>query len=503
MKLLTAQQIKACDQYTIDKAEISSLDLIEYAARQCTEWLKKTLPDNTLYIVLCGVGNNGGDGLAITRQLHESGYAAKAFVLQLREELSEECQANFKRLENLDENLVTIVPRETFITDIPQHIVIVDAILGTGLSQPVSGWLKSFIDHINALPNCKIAIDLPSGLSADHLPEKNSAILKADYTLSFQFFKRSFFHAEAGFFTGKLQILDIGLHPEFIKNTHSSYFASDRQSVRDIYKVRNRFSHKGTYGHALVVGGSQGMMGAITLCAKAALRSGVGKVTALIPEMGYNIFQTQLPEAIFVTSGETYITEIRNSLGANVTGIGPGLGLSRKTVEALERFIEEQKECIVLDADALNILSNRKDLLHKLPHNSILTPHPKEFERLFGETSDSMQRLELARTKAMLHNIIIVLKDHHTVVVSAEGECWYNTTGNAGMATAGSGDVLTGMITSFLAQGYEPQDAAVLAVYLHGLAGDYAASRQSMEAMIAGDIIANLGNAFKEMTSTG
>lgn len=500
MKIFSAEQIKACDSYTVQAKNITSIELMEQAASQCTNWLKSHLADNTLYVVLCGTGNNGGDGLAITRLLHQNGYAAKAFLLEYSSELSPNCATNLQNLKNIDESLVSTVPQDTFITDLAPHIVILDAILGTGLNRPVDGWLKQFIHQINELPNLKLAIDIPSGLSSDDLPS-NNAIFKAQHTLSFQFYKRSFLHPEAAKYTGNIHILDIGLHPTFIEQTATHYFTIDQKEIKKIYKPRDPFTHKGDYGHTLLVGGSYGMMGAIALCAKAALRSGVGKVTALIPDMGIAIFQNQVVEAMCLTSGENYITEIRNSLGVNATGVGPGMGLARRTAEALENFIEEQKEPLVLDADALNIISNKKDLLHKLPHNSILTPHPKEFERLFGETTDSIKRVELARTQAMRYNIIIVLKNHHTVVTTPEGECWYNTTGNAGMATAGSGDVLTGIITSLLAQGYESQDAALLGVYLHGLAGDYAAAKKSMEAMIASDIIEHLGDAFKFVAS--
>lgn len=499
MKIFSASQLKACDHYTAQAKGITSLQLMENAAAQCANWLKLNMPEHSLYVVLCGTGNNGGDGLAITRMLHQSGHGAKAFVLQLNDTLSEDGEANYRALKHTDEQLVSLVPQDTFIADIAPHIIIIDAILGTGLNKPVSGWLKQFIERINKLPNYKIAIDIPTGLPADVLPVADAAIIKANVTLSFQFYKRSFLHPEAARYTGAIRILDIGLHPKFIEQTASHYYSIDKKAIKEIYKPRDPFTHKGDYGHALVVGGSLGMMGAVSLTAKAALRAGAGKVTGLIPDMGYVIFQNHIPEAMFVTSGENYITEIRNSLGVNASGVGPGLGLARRTAEALEHFIEEQKDPIVLDADALNIISNKKELLHKLPHNTILTPHPKEFERIFGETHDSLQRIELARTQAMRLNIIIVLKDHHTAVITSEGECWYNTTGNAGMATAGSGDVLTGIITSLLAQGYEPENAAILGVYLHGLAGDFAASRHSMEAMIAGDIIEHLGTAFREI----
>jgi hydroxyethylthiazole kinase-like uncharacterized protein yjeF len=496
MKIFTSSQIKACDAYTIYASGITSLELMERAAGKCAEWLMHNMSKDAVFIVLCGTGNNGGDGLALTRLLHRQGYGAKAFLLQFSPELSGDCKTNLIRLQNMDAELVTVLQPGSFITDIPSNIIIIDAILGTGLNRPAEGWVAEFMEHINQLPNKKIAIDIPSGMPADNIPDTEAAILRAEHTLSFQFYKRSFLHIETGQLAGKIHLLDIDLHQTFISSTQTNYQTIDEAKMKEIYKPRDPFSNKGTYGNALVIGGSYGMIGAVVLATRAALRSGAGKVRTFIPECGYDIIQSSVPEAMCLTKGEKYITSINGWNGSDAIGIGPGLGTQEYTGRAFADFIQTCKQPIVIDADALNLLAKQPELLHKLPEGSILTPHPKEFERLFGMSLNSMQQLEQARTQAMRYNVYIVLKGHYTAVVTPEGECWYNTTGNAGMATGGSGDVLTGLLTGLRAQGYNSYEAALLGVYLHGLAGDIAATTHSQEAMIAGDIIDNLGKAF-------
>ena len=501
MKIFTASQIKACDAYTIHASNISSIDLMERAASRCAEWISANMPKDSIFIVLCGTGNNGGDGLAITRMLHNMGYSAKAFLLQFSDSLSDDCQINLDRLVAIDQSLVETLQPGTFITDIPKHITIVDAILGTGLNRAVEGWLADFINHINDVDNRIIAIDIPSGMPADNIPAQEAEILEADNTLSFQFYKRSFLHPETGKYAGKIEMLDIELHPTFIESTHSNYQTIDESVINALYKPRNPFSHKGDYGTALIIAGSNGMMGAAVLATKAALRSGAGKVNALVPQIGYNIIQTNAVEATCLVSGENYITKISNWASCDSIGIGPGLGTHEYTIKAFTDFIEAVKQPLVLDADALTMLGKHQELISKVPANSILTPHPKEFERMFGTTANSMQQLEQARTQAMRYNIFIVLKGHHTAICTPEGECWYCTDGNAGMATGGSGDVLTGIITGLLAQGYSSYRAAIIGVYLHARAGDLAAAKQGKHGLIAGDIINNMGEVWLEIES--
>lgn len=496
MKIFTTAQIRACEAYTLYTSGINSEELMERAAAKCVAWIKDNLPKDSLFVVLCGTGNNGGDGLAITRLLHQRGYGVKAFLLQFRKQLSPDCRSNLQRLQNLGKDLVSVVATDTFITDLPSHVIVLDAILGIGLNRPLHGWVATFVQNINQLPNRKIAIDIPSGMHADLIPDSDATVMKAHDTLSFQFYKRCYLHPESSEFAGKIHILDIELDHTFIKTTHTQYKTLEVSDVEAIYKPRSVFGHKGTFGHALIAGGSNGKMGAITLSVKAALRSGAGLVTALVPRLGYHIIQTAVPEAMCRTSGEVALERIDDTDNIDGIGIGPGMNTDPKSAQALAAYIDSCKEPILLDADALNIIAKQPELLARLPKGSILTPHLKEFERLFGENTNTMIQTDHARIQAMRYNINIVLKGHHTVVVTTEGECWYNMNGNAGMATGGSGDVLTGLITGFMAQGYSPQEASIFGVYLHGLAGDMAAKELSQEAMIASDIINYFSKAF-------
>lgn len=499
MKILSASQIKAADEHTIHSLPISSIDLMERAASRCTEWLTANYPKETLFVVLCGSGNNGGDGLAVTRMLHKHGYGVKAFLLPTSKELSRDCSSNLNRLQRVSPGLAENLQPDTYITDIAEHIVIIDAILGTGLNRPAEGWVAKFIGKINELPNRVISIDMPSGLPADSLPGEHDAVIHAADTLTFQFYKRSFLHPEGGRHCGRVHVLDIGLDANFINNTVTHYNIISREEILRHYKPRNPFTHKGTYGTAMLIGGSHGMIGAVALATRAASRAGAGKVFCMCPEAGYNILQTLAPEAMCITRGQNHINHISNWEQANAIGIGCGMGTEDNTVAAFCSFIEVVKEPLVIDADALNIIAKHTDLLNKIPAGSILTPHPKEFERLFGRTNDSIQRIELARMQAMRYGLNIVLKDRYTIVINPEGECWYNLTGNAGLATAGSGDVLTGIITGLLAQGYTPTVAAMLGVYMHGKAGEYASNIHSQESMVPGDIVESLGAAFRSL----
>lgn len=501
MKIFTAAQIRACDAYTMTASGMRSYDLMERAAVKCANWVKENLPADTLFVILCGTGNNGGDGFAIARILHQRGYAVKAFLLRMSAELSPDCNANMHRLQVMDSDLVTIVEPDTFITDLPPYIVIIDAIFGTGLSRPIHGWMETFIHYVNQIPNIKIAIDMPSGLPTDAVPDKDTAVVIAHETLSFQFYKRSFLHPESGLYTGNIHILDIGLDKDYINATQTNYKTIDKEYISSVYRPRNKYAHKGNFGSALMIGGSYGRTGAICLSTKATLRAGAGLVTALVPSCGYVPLQTYTPEAMCIISGEKAIEKISGWETMNAIGIGPGMGMDRTTLNALSEFLDTCKIPVVVDADALNLIASHTDLLGKLPKGSVLTPHPKEFSRMFGENTSSMIQTDNARIQAMRYNINIVLKGHHTAVITPEGECRYNMTGNAGMATGGSGDVLTGIITGLIACGYDPTTAATIGVYIHGVAGDMAAKELSMEGMIAGDIIQYLGKAFLGISS--
>lgn len=495
MKILSSAQIKACDEHTILTENIRSIDLMERAAHKCVEWITSNFNKETLFVILCGSGNNGGDGFAIARLLHFHGYGVKAFLIK-NSSLSIDCEINLKQLLQINEDLVGEIEPGRFITDIPNDIVLVDAIFGTGLNRPVTGWLETFIKHINGLRNRKISIDIPSGLYADTLPAEGDTVFAASDTLSFQLFKRSFLHPESAPFTGNIYILDIDLNRAFIGAAHTQYTTITKADVDKIYRPRGRFAHKGSFGHAYLAGGHHGKMGAMILCTKAALRAGAGLATAYIPECGYDILQSTIPEAMCIVDGTLAITRLTGWETMSAIAIGPGLGTDTETAEALTELLNKCNQPIILDADALNIISAHPDLLSKIPKDSIITPHPREFIRLFGYNTNSLVQVDNARIQAMRYGINIILKGHHTAVIDPDGNCKYNMTGNAGMATGGAGDVLTGILAGLMAQGYSAREAAVMGVYLHGLSGDIAASIKSQESLIASDIVDLIGKAY-------
>jgi ADP-dependent NAD(P)H-hydrate dehydratase / NAD(P)H-hydrate epimerase len=499
MKIFSAAQIKACDAYTIHASSISSQELVERAATACTAYIVKNYPPDTPFVLLCGMGNNGADGLAIARFLLQSGFSVKVFLLQHSGESTPENQTNINKLLRIDASLLDYIVPDTFIADLPEQVVIIDAILGTGLTRPAEDWLADFLKHINHFPNRKIAIDIPSGMPADTIPATDSAMIHADETLSFQFYKRSFLHPETGSLCGNIHLLDIGLHSTFIEATHTHYQTIDLELVAYYRKKKDEFSYKNIHGHALVAAGSFGKAGAAVMSTMSALRSGVGLVTSLVPECCYDIIQATAPESMCAVSGLKFLEDISDYDNVTAIGIGSGTNTKEDTVKGFIAFMDDCKLPCVFDADALNILAMHKELMNKIPPNSILTPHLGECKRLFGDSINSMQMVENIRMQAMRYKTCIVLKGHHTVVASPDGDCYYNLTGNAGMAKAGSGDVLTGLLTGLLAQGYDAMQAALLGVYLHGLSGDIAAAKLGQEAMTAKDLIFHFSDAWQKL----
>lgn len=497
MKILKADQVRSWDQYTIEHEPIASIDLMERAATKCFEWLDNNGWLVHSFAIFCGKGNNGGDGLAISRMLAVRGCKVSVYILEFGHKGTEDFQTNLAKLHQHPSIDIHYIQDENNFHSLPKETVIIDALFGSGLTRPLEGVTAALVDHINNSGNTIIAIDVPSGMSVDQ-SSKGNKIVKANYTLSFQCYKLAFLVAENAAFIGDVVILDIGLLSEFHASLETDLKLIDRSFIRSIYKPRNRFAHKGNFGHAIIIAGSYGKIGAAVLASKACLRSGVGLLSCFVPKCGYDILQTAIPEAMVMTdANSSIITKIdEDVLKYNSIGIGPGLGTASETRTAFKELLTAYKRPIVLDADALNGLSMEKTL-PSLPPGSVLTPHPKEFERLFGESKNDFERIGKALRHAKLLNCTIVLKGHHTFIATTSGKGYFNNTGNAGMATAGSGDVLTGMITSLLAQGYSSEDASILAVYLHGLAGDIAANEFSKEAMIAGDIIDSIGKAFK------
>jgi len=499
MKILKADQIRSWDQYTIAHEPIASIDLMERAATKCFEWLDGNgwLVDS--FAVFCGKGNNGGDGLAIARLLAIGGCKVSVHILEFGHRGTEDFQTNLAKLHLYPSVDIHFIQDKNNFHPLTKDTVVIDALFGSGLTRPPDGITSNLIDHINNSGCTIIAIDVPSGMSVDQSSTGNK-IVKANYTLSFQCYKLAFLMAENAAFIGEVIILDIGLLPEFLSSLDSNLELIDKSIIRSIYKPRNRFAHKGNFGHVMIIAGSYGKTGAAVLSAKACLRSGVGLLTCFIPKCGYEVLQISVSEAMVMTdANSSIITKIDDDiLKYDSIGIGPGLGTASETRAAVKELLSIYNKSIAIDADALNGLSMEKKL-PSLPPGSVLTPHPKEFERLFSESKNDFERIEKALHNAKLLNCLIVLKGHHTFIATASGKGYFNNTGNAGMATAGSGDVLTGMITGLLAQDYSSEDASILAVYLHGLAGDIVAKEFSKEAMIAGDIIENIGKAFKQL----
>ena len=496
MKIFTAQQIRDWDQYTINHEPVASIDLMERAATTCTDWLQRQYPEQMQFAVYCGKGNNGGDGLAIARQLLEKGCTVYLYILEYGHRGTDDFQQNLSRLHRYPQGHIHFIQSSEHIPELPPGQIIIDALFGSGLNRAVEGLAAELITQINQSGMPVISIDIPSGLFTDQSSGNYLTVL-ATHTLSFQSYKLAFLVAENQAAVGELQLLDIGLHRQYEEDTPSPYELLDDTIIHSIYKARSRFAHKGNFGHALLLAGSRGKMGAAILAAKACLRSGAGLLTCHIPGHGLTIIQTAVPEAMAIPDAQPdCISSVVAPEQYKAIGIGPGIGLSPETVDCLKSLLSGYTHPIVLDADALNILAAEPSLQELLPGGSILTPHPKEFERLAGVSANDFDRIEKARALAAKLRVVIVLKGHHTLVATPGGQCYFNSTGNPGMATAGSGDVLTGIITGLLAQGYTPIEAAMLGCYLHGLAGDLAVKEGSMEALIAGDIVEFMGRAF-------
>lgn len=502
MKILTGAQIRELDQYTIDHEPIASIDLMERASRAITQAITTRFESTTPVVVFAGPGNNGGDALAVSRMLSEKGYIVDAYLFNIHGTLSDNCEKNRDRLKS--EGLVHSYTEVTSNFDPPkltQQTLVIDGLFGSGLNKPLTGGFASLVKYINQSTARVVSIDMPSGLMAEDNSANNSAaIIRADLTLTLQFKKLSMYYADCQQYLGKVQVLDIRLSKEYVKSIPSPFSTVDAEYIRKNMLTRDDFAHKGTMGNALLIAGTEGMAGAAVLASKACLRSGVGKLTALTPRCNTTVMQISVPEAVLAIDQENYYSEAVAADEFDAVGIGPGLGKQEGSALALMSQLQQTQCPVVLDADALNMLGSHGTWISQLPDNMILTPHTRELDRLASTTchSDS-ERLAVARDMAESLRAYIVLKGHYTALCLPDGNVVFNTTGNSGMATAGSGDVLTGIITGLLARGYSRKNACLTGIYLHGLAGDIAAARVGKECMMASDIIAALPEAFKAM----
>jgi NAD(P)H-hydrate epimerase len=494
MKILNVDQIRALDQFTIQHEPIAPINLMERAALTFVDWFIDRFPNTTTTKIFCGLGNNGGDGLAIARLLLEREYPIEVHVVRYAPRESDDFMHNHRRLKLVTEQINYIEhPRD--VPAIRHNEVVIDAILGSGLSRPAEGIVKSAIEAINRAPATVVSVDVASGLYVDKPNEPTDVIIEPDYTVAFQLPKLAFVLPKNGRYVGDWHVVDIGLSKRYIDNAPTPYYYTQPREARLLLHKRSRFSNKGTFGHALLLAGSYGKMGAAVLAAKACLRSGAGLLSVQVPRCGYDVLQTAVPEAMCrpdrhpeVLTGQSEI-EAPTFTDYTAVGIGPGIGKAPETLTMLRELIPSLKKPAVIDADALNLLSENRDLLNKLPKNSILTPHPKEFERLTKPWEDDYEKLAILREFAERYNVIVVLKGAHTAVATPNGEVHFNSTGNPGLSTGGTGDVLTGVLTALLAQGYDPVEAAVLGVFAHGLAGDRVAEQRGQIGMIASDVI--------------
>ncbi len=499
MKIFTVSLTREADAYTIQNEPIADIDLMERASRMCSEWLHGNIPEDWPVNLFCGTGNNGGDGLAIARMLHESGHPVRVFIAGPMEKMTPSCLNNLRRLPLKP---AFLEGNPAILPALRNHEVAIDALIGSGLSKPAEGFVADVIHHINRGDSMIVSIDVPSGLLCDETMRSfhQPTVIKADITLTFAPPKAAFFFPENGQYTGDWHLLDIGIHQAYIEEAEVSDFMITRNDIQSFLHHRLKFAHKGNFGHALLLCGSFGKSGAAVLAAKACLRSGTGLVTVRVPACGVTVLQSAVPEAMVSPDpGEHCLTGFPDLIAFSAIGAGPGTGTDERTASMLKLLIQEYQRPIVFDADAINLLANNKTWLGFIPRGSIFTPHFREFERLTRRAEDDFDRNRLQREFSLRFGCFVVLKGAHTAVTTPDGRCFFNTTGNPGMATGGSGDVLTGIITGLLAQEYTPLEACLLGVYLHGMAGDMAFEANGAEALIAGDIIDNIGKAFKSL----
>lgn len=497
-KILSADQTRAADQFTIEHEPVASIDLMERASAAFVNMFLQKVPVHTPVTVVCGPGNNGGDGFAIARMLLARDFVVSSFLINISPNLSEDCAINLKRLREISKVQLIYNPSDMEVTD----GIVIDAVFGSGLNRPVDGLAGEVIERLNASGLPIVSVDVPSGLFADEV-NLSGKIIRASATITFQLPKLSFVVPESGRFVGEWYAVDIGLSAEFINDQDSKYSLIDASYVSAVLPVREKFGHKGSYGRVQLVAGSLGKMGAACLCGEACLKSGAGLLTIHVPGVGLNVVQTVLKEAMATADVcETHVSDIPLLQNTDVICLGPGLGTADETTDALRELLKRAEMPMVIDADALNIIAKSPSLLKHIPEGSVLTPHVGEFERLFGRQPDGLARIEKMTEIAVTNRLVVVLKGAHTAVSDESGQVFFNTTGNSGMATAGSGDVLAGVIAGLMAQGLNGKDAAISGVFLHGMAGDFAENKVGKMSLMASNLLNELHQAISNVTIT-
>jgi hydroxyethylthiazole kinase-like uncharacterized protein yjeF len=491
LPLLTSPQIREADAFTTVNEPISSLDLMERAAKAFVGWFVNHFPDKEKSIsIYCGTGNNGGDGLAIARMLNDHHYnALNIKIARFTEKSSDDFNANLNRLQQTRVQLSELHSGTSLLPE--ESDIIIDALLGSGLNKPLEGDHKRLVNHLNSLKKTTVAVDVPTGFFTDGEISGDAMVLKADLVITFQAPKINFLLPESAPYIKCWEAVNIGIHEKFVRSLHSPYQAVEEKDIRQMLRPRARFTNKGTYGHSLIVAGQAETMGAALLCASACAYAGSGLTTACVPGSGLNALNSYLPEVMALVRNGFEIVKIEwDSFSA--IGIGPGLGKEEDAIMLLTDILTNFKKPLVIDADALNLLAIHRELWREIPKNSILTPHMKEFDRLFGDHTNWWQRMQTGIRKAQEHKVFIVLKNDYTLTISPEGKVYFNTTSNPAMATGGMGDVLTGVITSLLAQKYSSEDACIIGCYIHGKAGDELALPNRMNVVLPGQLASHL-----------
>lgn len=501
MKILNSDQIKLLDQETIAIQNISSWQLMERASEAVTDAiLHKAKGLRLSFSIFCGKGNNGGDGLAIARILRRKNFNITVFLLQ-SDTYSDSNIENQKRLKNTGLNVILF--NENSLLEIPQGSIVIDSIFGNGLHSPLnSEWNLIFRQIESSLPQHIFSIDLPSGFIADHPMEENYPCLRVEHVFTFEIPKLGFLFPSSYQFLKDFSIVKIDLDETTRNSFTSSYYFTEKNKIQALLKPVSKFSHKGSFGHILVIGGSLGKIGAPILSAKAALKTGSGLVTVYVPKCGYTIVQNSITEAMCLTdSEEEYLATIPESSGYQAVAIGMGIGQHNETgTTVLKCLINNPNTAFVIDADALNLLSKYENPFIHIPKDSILTPHPKELQRLIGDWKDDFEKIEKVRAITVKYEINILIKGAYTASILSDGNCYFNSTGNWGMATAGSGDTLSGILVSLLGQGYSSHEACLLGTYLHGLAGDLATEKIHPHSLVASDISNFISAAYCDLT---
>lgn len=499
MKILSAEQIRAIDAATIQNEPVSSLELMERAAMACFRRLIQLLDAENDIVVFCGMGNNGGDGLAIARLLISHGYRCQAFVLRHAEKFSADAEPNYQQLKEhfpghvFDVNTADDLPA-------PKKAVAIDALLGTGLNKPVDGLLAAGIAHMNRYYDQIISIDVPSGLFIDSATPNHDLAVHSTLTLTFQLPKLAFLWAGNKKLVPEFEILNIHLDAKEIARHGTHYHYLTQPEVAALLKPRKKFSHKGTYGHGLLLAGGEGTSGAACISAAACLRSGAGLLTVHSTAATLQALMIQLPEAMSIMDPQhDHISELQATDRYDAIAIGPGCGTHEDTQLVLKKLLHYYSGKLVIDADGLNILAENPTWLSFLPPGTLLTPHPKEFERLAGKQSDDAERLHALKQFSMRYNCIVILKDAHTAIAMPDGNVFFNSSGNPGLAKGGSGDALTGILLGLMTRGYTPAQAAIIGTFVHGYAADLCVKRSSMESLLISDAIARLPKAFYKL----